>query len=380
MHGLDSRALCRYPLLVRDDTNSRIFQFESGNSGGVVRLIGELNAPNVASAWSALSELKGIVRVDASKVLTADGAGLALLWQLQSQGAKLEGLKPEISALLSPFGTLKPPAKSDAVEREGLVVSVGRAGAGFLDDIGTQITFVGALAAQLTKCAIRPRLVRWADMWVIAQKAGVNALVVAGMVSFLTGVIMAFQAAVPLRQFGVDIFVVNLVALALLRELGPIMTAVVFAGRSGSAFAAEIGTMKVNEELNALETMGLDPMRFLVVPRVLAGFIVTPILTIYANLLGIAGGFFVMMLQGFPFAALWNQLLSAITIHDVLTGLIKSFVFGVLVAGIGCLRGLQTGTGAEAVGVSTTRAVVSGIFLIVVVDAIFAVVFYVIKW
>jgi len=217
-------------------------------------------------------------------------------------------------------------------------------------------------------------------MWVIAQKAGVNALVVAGMVSFLTGVIMAFQASVPLRQFGVDIFVVNLVALALLRELGPIMTAVVFAGRSGSAFAAEIGTMKVNEELNALETMGLDPMRFLVVPRVLAGLIVTPILTIYANLLGVAGGFFVMMLQGFPFAALWNQLLSAVTIHDVLTGFIKSFVFGVLVAGIGCLRGLQTGTGAEAVGVSTTRAVVSGIFMIVVVDAIFAVVFYVIKW
>jgi phospholipid/cholesterol/gamma-HCH transport system permease protein len=217
-------------------------------------------------------------------------------------------------------------------------------------------------------------------MWLIAQTAGVNALVVTGMVSFLTGVIMAFQAAVPLRQFGVDIFVVNLVALALLRELGPIMTAVVFAGRSGSAFAAEIGTMKVNEELNALQTMGLDPVRFLVVPRVLAGFLVTPILTIYANLLGVAGGFFVMMLQGFPFAALWNQLLTAVTVHDVLSGLIKSFVFGVLVAGIGCLRGLQTGTGAEAVGVSTTRAVVSGIFLVVVVDAIFAVIFYVIKW
>ncbi len=346
----------------------------------MVCLSGNLNAPNVASAWNELSGLKNIVRVDASKVLTSDGAGLALLWQLQNHGAKLEGLKPEISALLSPFGTLKPPAKSDTPEREGVIVGMGRVGAGFLDDIRAQITFVGALAAQLTKCAIRPRLVRWADMWVIAQKAGVNALVVAGMVSFLTGVIMAFQASVPLRQFGVDIFVVNLVALALLRELGPIMTAVVFAGRSGSAFAAEIGTMKVNEELNALETMGLDPMRFLVVPRVLAGLIVTPILTIYANLLGVAGGFFVMMLQGFPFAALWNQLLSAVTIHDVLTGFIKSFVFGVLVAGIGCLRGLQTGTGAEAVGVSTTRAVVSGIFMIVVVDAIFAVVFYVIKW
>jgi phospholipid/cholesterol/gamma-HCH transport system permease protein len=217
-------------------------------------------------------------------------------------------------------------------------------------------------------------------MWVTAQKAGVNALVVAGMVSFLTGMIMAFQAAVPLKQFGVDIFVVNLVALALLRELGPIMTAVVLAGRSGSAFAAEIGTMTVNEEISALRTMGLDPMRVLVVPRVLAGFIVTPVLTVYANALGVTGGLLVMMAQGFPFTTLWNQLVGAVGIHDVMSGLIKSFVFGLLVAGVGCLRGLQTGMGTTAVGESTTRAVVSGIFLIVLVDAVFAVVFYVIKW
>jgi len=269
----------------------------------------------------------------------------------------------------------EPPARE-----ESLLVRIGHSGSLMFGDVREMVAFIGELAVTAAACAVRPRLVRWGDMWVTAQKAGVDALVVAGMVSFLTGMIMAFQAAVPLRQFGVDIFVVNLVALALLRELGPIMTSVVLAGRSGSAFAAEIGTMKVNEEINALETMGLDAMRFLVVPKVLAGFLVTPVLTVYANVLGVAGGFLVMMAQGFPFMTLWNQLVSAVGVTDVMTGLIKAFVFGILVAGVGCLRGLQTGMGASAVGASTTRAVVSGIFLIVLVDAVFAGVFYVIKW
>jgi phospholipid/cholesterol/gamma-HCH transport system permease protein len=221
-----------------------------------------------------------------------------------------------------------------------------------------------------------PRGLRWGDLWATFDQAGTCALGIVGMIAFLVGLIMAFQSSVPLRQFGVDIFVVNLVALAMLRELGPIMTAIVLAGRSGSAFAAEIGTMKVNEEVNALRTMGLDPVGFLVAPRLIAGILVTPLLTIFANLLGVAGGFVVMLAMGYPLAALWRQLVGAVTVDDLLAGLIKAFVFGALVAGIGCLRGLQTKAGASAVGVSTTRAVVSGIFLIVVVDAVFAVVFY----
>ena len=158
------------------------------------------------------------------------------------------------------------------------------------------------------------------------------------------------------------------------------MTAIVLAGRSGSAFAAEIGTMKVNEEINALTTMGLDPVRFLVAPRVLAGVLVTPILTIYSDLVGVGGGIVVMMGEGYPLITLWNQLLSAVGINDVVAGLIKAFVFGALVAGVGCLRGLQTRSGASAVGISTTRSVVTSIFLIVVVDAIFAVIYYAIDF
>jgi phospholipid/cholesterol/gamma-HCH transport system permease protein len=361
----------------------KALNFRREHRGGrdEVILSGRLEAPGVAGCWDALDSGAMPARVDASGVESVDGAGLALLWVIEKErGGTIAGLRPEIAALLRAFDRMQPEGAGRGLKHEGLVESVGRVGAAFFADLAGQVRFVGELSSHLAACALRPGLVRWRDMWMTAQRAGVDALVVAGMVSFLTGMIMAFQSAVPLRQFGVDIFVVNLVALALLRELGPIMTAVVLAGRSGSAFAAEIGTMKVNEELNALATMGLDPVRFLVVPRVLAGFVVTPVLTVYANLLGIVGGFVVMMSMGFPFAALWNQLVGAVSVHDVLTGIIKSFVFGVLVAGIGCLRGLQTGRGPESVGAATTSAVVSGIFLIVVVDAIFAVVFYVLKW
>jgi phospholipid/cholesterol/gamma-HCH transport system permease protein len=162
----------------------------------------------------------------------------------------------------------------------------------------------------------------------------------------------------------------------MLRELGVIMTAIVLAGRSGSAFAAEIGTMKVNEEINALRTMGLDPARFLVLPRVLAGMCAMPLLTIYANVVGILGGLIVVTTFGHTWSAVWTQLLGSATVSDVATGMIKSVFFGFLVSSIGCLRGLQTQAGALAVGVSTTRAVVASIILIIFTDMIFAVVFY----
>jgi len=355
------------------------FTMDFNQKTGCLRLGARLDAGEVSGLWAAVG---GRVRhVDASALEACDGAGLALIWYVQkSGGATVDGLRPEIAALLKPFDHL-PVEAADALPRDhSLFSQLGRAASQIWNDTRDQVAFIGEFTVTALRCVPRPGQVRWGDMWVIAQRAGVDALVVAGMVSLLTGMIMAFQSSVPLKQFGVDIFVVNLVALAMLRELGPIMTAVVLAGRSGSAFAAEIGTMKVNEEINALVTMGIEPMRFLVVPRVLAGFLVTPVLTVYANFLGVAGGFLVMMALGFPFMALWNQLVSAVGVTDVMTGMIKSFVFGILVAGVGCLRGLQTGTGASAVGVSTTRAVVSGIFLIVLVDAVFAAIFYTIQW
>jgi phospholipid/cholesterol/gamma-HCH transport system permease protein len=242
------------------------------------------------------------------------------------------------------------------------------------------LEFIGELAATMFYAARHPRLVRWRDAWLVAEQAGVNALPVIALIGLLLGLILAFQSAMSLRRFGADIFVANLIGVSMLREMGPLMTAIILAGRSGSAFAAEIGTMKVREEIDALTTMGLEPVRFLVLPRVLAAVVITPVLTVFAIGFGLFGGGVVMRSLGYPFVAYVNQMLTAVTVADLRNGLIKSLAYGIVVAAIGCLRGLQTMTGASAVGQSTTNAVVSGIVLIAIVDGIFALVYYALDW
>jgi len=348
-----------------------------------VYLSGEISSAEIARAWNPLlksTKASTRILVNAEGLTSAHGAALALLHQLRSdKNTEISGLSEELERLLEPFTHL-PPDKPLKEKPPGNLASVGQLTTVFLADIKETITFLGQTLVTFAVCFANPRLIRWRDLWLTCERAGVNALLIVGMISLLTGMILAFQAAAALRQFGVEIFVVNLVALAMLREMGVIMTAVVLAGRSGSAFAAEIGTMKVNEEINALNTMGLDPVRFLVVPRILAGVLIMPVLTLYADVLGVAGGFLVMRMEGYAFTALWGQMLSAVTLPDLLVGFIKSFFFGFLVAAIGCLRGLQTRSGASAVGVSTTRSVVSAIFLIVVADALFSGIFYVLNF
>jgi phospholipid/cholesterol/gamma-HCH transport system permease protein len=177
-------------------------------------------------------------------------------------------------------------------------------------------------------------------------------------------------------MFGAQIFIANMIGIIMAREMACLMTGIILAGRSGSAFAAELGTMKVNEELNALETMGLSPVRFLVVQRFLAGVLLTPVLTVYSIFVSISGGVLVMMVLGFPLVTIYNQMAQTLHYSDILIGVGKAFIFGALVSGIGCLRGLQTKKGPSAVGESTTRAVVSGILLIILADALVAVVLY----
>lgn len=336
---------------------------------------GRLDADAVSGVWQQAVEAADKKKVDVSAVDYCDGAGLALLWELKKKGGDISGLKPDFAKMLEPFAEAERKAHEPR-KKQSTIAQIGEVGVGMWHDLRDQMTFIGELVVIFGSFIRHPKAFRLGDFWLTVERAGVQALAVVGMISFLTGMIMAFQSAPPLKQFGVDIFVVNLVALAMLRELGPIMTAIVLAGRSGSSFAAEIGTMKVNEEINALTTMGIDPVKFLVAPRVLAGIAITPVLTIYSDFMGVAGGFLVMLMNGFPAITLVRQLQSAVAVHDVMAGIIKSFFLGALVAGIGCLRGLQTKEGSSAVGISTTRAVVSGIFLIIVVDAIFAVVYY----
>jgi phospholipid/cholesterol/gamma-HCH transport system permease protein len=213
------------------------------------------------------------------------------------------------------------------------------------------------------------------------QLTGADAMPIVALISFLMGLIMAFQAAVQLRQFGANIFVADLLALAFTRELGPFLTAVILAGRSGSAFAAEIGTMKVNEEIDALTVMGLDITEFLVMPKIYALALAGPLLTFLSDWMGLMGGIVVGVIGlDLTVSGFMQEAYEILTLSDVLTGLLKSFAFSALVASIGCLRGLQTEQGADSVGRQTTSAVVSGIFLIIFADAIFTVLFHIFDW
>lgn len=205
-----------------------------------------------------------------------------------------------------------------------------------------------------------------------AIRIGVDALPIVGLISFLLGLIMAFQAAYQLRQFGANIFVANLVGVSMVRELGPLMSAIVVAGRSGSAISAELGTMVVGEEIDALRTMGINEIRFLVVPRVFAITFTQPSLTLYSNAVGIFGGFLIAVLYlDLSSAAYIQQTISALSLNDLITGLSKSIVFAWIIALIGCHCGLRITGGAEGVGRATTTSVVASIFFIIVADSVF---------
>ena len=206
------------------------------------------------------------------------------------------------------------------------------------------------------------------------QGTGVDALPLVGLISFLLGLIIAFMSSVQLEQFGANIYVASLVSLSMTRELGPIMTAIIVAGRSGSAFAAEIGTMKISEEVDALFTMGFDPTRFLVVPKIIASIIVVPLLTLFSGLFGILGGLVVgISMLDLTANAYITQTIETLDLFDVFWGFMKSGVFALLIAWVGCLRGFQVRGGAASVGQATTSAVVSSIFLIIVSNSIFSV-------
>lgn len=210
-----------------------------------------------------------------------------------------------------------------------------------------------------------------------AMDVGVRALPILSLITFFIGLILALQAAYELRRFGAIDYVSTAVAISMSRELGPLITAIVVIGRSGSAFAAEIGTMKVTEEIDALETMAISPIRFLVTPKFLAMVLMLPCLTIWANAMGILGGsFFGVAEAGFTFQRYVQSSLDSLLLRDIITGLIKSVMFGITITAVGCQEGFSTGAGAEQVGRSTTRAVVMSIFLVVIVDLVFTTLFY----
>ncbi len=352
----------------------------------VIAFTGRLDATTLPALWPAAREALaqapgGPIVVDAAGVDYCDGAGVALFVDLlrSPRGATVEiaNLKPVHAVLLRQFDPAVFEHDLDPEPPRGRVLEeIGRAAAGTWRDLRAQVEFIGEATAALAYAATHPASVRWRDVWRICERVGVDALPIVALISFLMGMILAFQSAVPMKRFGAEIFVADLIGLAMLRELGPLLTAILLAGRSGAAFAAEIGTMRVNQEVDALTTMGLDPVRFLVTPRLIAALLMTPLLTVFAGLIGLVGGAVTMTSFSIPFVTFLKQVDGAVNLDDFLAGFVKSFVFAVLVAGIGCLRGLQTEAGASAVGDSATRAVVSGIILLVVVDGVFALIYY----
>jgi phospholipid/cholesterol/gamma-HCH transport system permease protein len=351
-------------------------------------ITGRLNAEAAASHWrKALSRLSKaqpkLLVIDAQALEYCDGAGIALLLELksrqeQSRGhMQIQSLRPELTELMSMFDTgtaIEPEPQAPWFWR--VPGQVGGAFVEVLQEIRAQASFLGELVARLLHTLFHPGSLRWRDTFLIAQKSGANAVGITALLGFLIGVILAFQSAIALGKFGAEIYVADLVVIVLFRELGPLLTAFVLAARTGSAFAAEIGTMKVNEEIDALTTMGLESVQFLVIPRILAAVFVTPLLTMFNNLFGLVGCVLVMIPMGFAPIILINQIQAAAGLTDLFGGLAKTFVFGFLIAAIGCLRGLQTKSGASAVGDSATRAVVTSIIAIVVADGAFAVVYY----
>jgi len=242
-------------------------------------------------------------------------------------------------------------------------------------------TFVGECVISAVGLLKTPHKFRWRDCLEEMQQCGAMALPIVSLISLLVGLIMAYQSAVLMRQFGADIYVADAVGLVMVREMGAMMTAIILAGRTGAAFAATLGNMKAGEEIDALQTLGIRPVDFLVMPRLVALAVMLPLLALYANGLGILGGMAVSRgLLNIPPAAYWVETQSAIDLSDIVTGLVKASAFGLLVGLAGCHRGLRADRSAAGVGRATTSAVVMGLLLIIVADALFAVIFNLFGW
>lgn len=261
-------------------------------------------------------------------------------------------------------------------KRKSFFVAVGDSTQAIVQDMMEFVTFIGESALSIGRFCMGKARFRWRDLWYTVQEVGAEALPIVALINFLVGVILAFVGAVQLQKFGADIYVADLVGLAMVREMGAIMTGIIMCGRTGAAFAASLGSMKVNEEIDALNTLGIPPMDFLVLPRMLALAIMMPLLVVCADFIGIIGGMIVSVsMLDITVSQFINRLIEAITIPQFSTGIIKSVVIGMIVATSGCLRGMQCGSSSAAVGMATTSAVVTGITFIIVADAIFAVIF-----
>jgi phospholipid/cholesterol/gamma-HCH transport system permease protein len=324
-------------------------------------------------------------RISLAQLERLDTAGAWLLHRLERDlGAR--GLAVEFAAVRAEHAALleavrraapEPPipsAQPDPLLR--MVAEVGEASIRVFQEGRRLLSFYGQIVLALAAVAMRPTRLRGISLVHHLEQTGVNALPIVGLISFLIGVVLAYQGATQLRMFGADIFTIDLLAISVLREIGVLLTAIVVAGRSGSAFTAQLGTMQVNEEIDAMRTLGLDPVEVLVLPRLLALMIALPLLAFFANIMALLGGgvMAVVVLDIGP-GQFVNRLDGVVTLTTFLVGMVKAPVFAFLIAMVGCYEGMNASGSAESVGRQTTRSVVIGIFLVIVSDALFSIVF-----
>jgi phospholipid/cholesterol/gamma-HCH transport system permease protein len=344
----------------------------------------------LASSEALEKEFQGVPRIvriafDAKRLNDWDTSILTFLATVsdvaRQRGVPVDpaGLPPGIHRLLDLAEAV--PERQGARQEARHAGRLERVGTGTLAVAGSArelLTFLGDMAITFVRLFGMKARYRASDLFLLIQQCGPQALPIVTLISFLVGVILAFVGAVQLKQFGAQLYVANLVGVAMVREMGAMMTAILMAGRTGAAFAAQIGTMKVTQEIDAFTTLGLSPLEFLVLPRTVALILMMPLLCVYADVVGIAGGAAIGVgMLDLSWTTYVQQTVHAVSMRDLAGGVFKSGVYGVLIALAGCLRGLQSGTSSSAVGDAATSAVVSGIVAIIVACGVFAVVFYV---
>ena len=373
------------------------FIAETGADGAIsIALSGPLCVSSVGRIDDRLRAIEGQVEaIDLTKVDDFDTVGAWIVVRLsEERGAKITGGSEEATRLIAAVRgehidddlTDQTPADapSDDAARgwpSRTVQKLGSFVTGYLEGITKLVGFLGALIIAMGSLIRHPQRFRIVALVRQMELSGVGALPIVGLMSFLIGIVIAQQGAVQLRQFGAEIYTVNLTGRLSMRELGILMTAIMFAGRSGSSFAAQIGTMKLTEEIDAMRTIGVSPMEALVVPRIVAALLIMPLLGFYAAVLSIIGGAFISMFAlDIPFFTFLIRIREVVPLHDIWVGLIKAPLFGLIIALAGCYQGMQVQGNSEEVGLRTTIAVVQGIFAVIVLDAFFAVFFTEVGW
>jgi len=352
-------------------------------------LEGRLTFNDSAKLWKDLEKrLKTVKRGHAimfemSGLESVDGGTMALLVHLRNElklrgvNAEFVGAKGVVQEIIHLYHGDEKPIRPKRRRPERLLEQVGRATVDFLNGVKAVLAFFGDMIVACAGILRSPRSMNWREVPHVMEKNGADAVPIVALINFLIGFVMGFQGAVQLKQFGANIFVADLVGLSITRELGPLMTAIIVCGRSGARYAAELGTMRVSEEVDALRTMGFGPMRYLVMPRTIGLMLVLPALTLLGDLMGIIGGLVVgivsldLTLEGYI-----NETLKVVKVWDVYSGLLKSVVFALAIALISCQQGFAATGGAEGVGRRTTSSVVAILFTLIMIDAGFTVFFH----